>query len=29
VKVGTIQVVKVDTVTLVGEGRCNLAHFVY
>jgi len=29
VKVGTIQAVRVDTVTPIDEGRCNLAHFVY
>ena len=25
----TIQAVKVDAVTPIGEGRCNLAHFMY
>jgi len=29
VKVGTIQAVRVDTITPIDEGRCNLAHFMY
>jgi hypothetical protein len=29
VKMGPLPVVKVDTVTPIGEGRCNLTHFMY
>jgi len=29
VKVDTLPAVKVDTVTPIGEGRCNLTHFMY
>lgn len=29
VKMGTLQTVNMDTVTPIGEGRCNLTHFMY